>query len=107
MICPGVKRPPPMGSELVRGFGRVRGEGVEGRGEGVLRGEGISGAIVAPSRLGSSPSRVVPVSGSSAWPHELHFLPFGDTCAPHFEQNMGGGDSTIASLSPANAVNPG
>src|SRR5258708_21416130 len=93
MICPGVKRPPPMGSELVRGFVGVRGVGVEGRVEGVLRGEGISGAIVAPSRLGSSPSRVVPVSGSRAWPHQLPNLPFGVTLAPPFDEHMGGGES--------------
>src|SRR5271167_2159108 len=104
MIWTGVNRPPPMGSELVRGFVGVRGVCVEGRDDGVLRGAGISGAIVAPSRLSSFPSRVAPVSASTACPHEVQNLPFRETCAPHFEQNMGGGDSTIGSVSPANDV---
>jgi hypothetical protein len=77
---------------------------VEGREDGVLRGTGDSDAIVAPSRLASSPIRVVPVSGSTACPHEVQNLPFGETCAPHFEQNMGGGDSTIGSVPTANTL---
>src|SRR5712692_7187550 len=103
MICPGVKRPPPIGSELVRGLVGVRGVCVENRDGGVLRGAKDSGAIVAPSRLASFPSRVAPVSGSTASPHEEQNLPFGETCTPHFEQNMGGRDSTIGAWLAANA----
>jgi len=71
--------------------------------DGVLRGGGSDGAIVAPSMLESSPSRVVLVSGSTASPHEEQNLPFGEICAPHFEQNMGSGDSTIGPWPAANA----
>jgi len=51
MICPGVKRPPPMGSELVSG---LPDEPVRGVRAGVdeddgLRGGGAAGAIVSPS----------------------------------------------------------
>src|SRR6267143_2063151 len=97
MICPGVKRPPPMGSELVRGLllGGVRGVLKEEAGGAVFLGAGIDGAIVAPSKLASSPSRVAPVSGSTASPHEEQNLPLAETCAPHFVQNMGGVDFTI------------
>jgi hypothetical protein len=83
-----------MGSELVRGLVVARGVRrvcVEGRDVGVLNAAGDSGAIVAPSRLASSPSTVVPVSGSTAPPHEAQNLAVAKTCAPHFEQNMGGG----------------
>src|SRR4029077_20464883 len=105
MICPGVKRPPPMGSELVNGLLL---EGVCGvrrgvRDEGVFRMGGGGGAIVAPSRLASSPSRVAPVSESIPAPQEEQNFPVGETCAPQFEQNMGGGDSTIGQCHPANA----
>src|SRR6267143_425518 len=97
MICPGVKRPPPMGSELVSGLLLIGVRGVRGEeGEaGVFREAGVDGASVAPPKLASSPSTVSPVSGSTAAPHEVQNLPFGDTCAPHFAQNMVGGDSTI------------
>src|SRR6266404_6527904 len=93
MICPGVKRPPPMGSELVSGLLLASGRGVRGEegDAGVFRGAGAGGAIVAPSRLASSPSRVAPASGSTTSPHAEQNLPFGETCAPHFEQNMEAG----------------
>src|ERR1700675_704266 len=105
MICPGVKRPPPMESELesgllLEGVRGVRGERNDG---GVFRGAGLDGAIVAPSKLASSPSRVAPPSGSTASPHEEQNLPFGGTCAPHFAQNMGDRDSTIGIWPTANA----
>ena len=93
-----------MGSELVSGFAGVRGVCVEGREEGVLRGAGDSGAIVAPSSLASSPNRVAAVSESTACPHKVQNLPFGESCAPQFEQNMGSGDSTIGSVRAANAL---
>jgi hypothetical protein len=34
---------------------------------------------------------VVPVSESDGVPQEEQNLAFEETCAPHFEQNMGGG----------------
>src|SRR5260370_32887608 len=105
MICPGVKRPPPMGSELescslpagVRGVRREDGDKV------VLRGAGAGGGIVAPSRLASSPSTVVPESKSTVFPHEGQNRAVGESCAPHFAQNMGGGNSLIGGLPRANA----
>src|SRR5713226_8350165 len=97
MICPGVKRPPPMGSELEIGLllGGVRGVLKEEGCGGILRGAGADGAIVAPSTLASFPSRVVSVSGSTASPHEEQNFPFAETGAPHFAQNMRDGDFTI------------
>src|SRR6266436_263961 len=93
MICPGVKRPPPMASELVRGLllegGCGEREGV--REDGVFRALRDGGAIVAPSRSGSSPTRVAPMSESMTCPHEEQNFPVGETCAPQFEQNIGGG----------------
>src|SRR2546430_2512234 len=105
MICPGVKRPPPMGSELVKGLllEGVCGVRDEARDDGILRIAGGSGAIVAPSRPASSPTKVAPVSESIPPPHEEQNFPVGETCAPQFEQNMGGGDSTIGSRRQANA----
>src|SRR6266568_5139364 len=99
MICPGVKRPPPIGSELdmgllLRGARGVRGDGCGG---GVLRGGEDTGPTVAPSRLASSPIRVAPVPESTASPHEEQNLPVAEIFAPHFAQNMGGGDSTTGS----------
>src|SRR5260370_38211911 len=93
MICPGVKRPPPMGSELESG---LRPEGVRGvrredGDKGVLRGVGIEGGIVAPSRLASSPSTVVPEARSTVFPHEEQNRAGGESWAPHFAQDMGGG----------------
>src|SRR6266852_1954884 len=104
MICPGVKRPPPIGSELDRGLLPEGARGVrrEEGDEGLLRGPGDEGAMVAPSRLASSPSRVAPVSGSAASPQVEQNLPFAEICAPQFEQNIGGGDSTIGPSPAAN-----
>src|SRR5258708_21962916 len=100
MIWPGVKRPPPMGSELemgllLRGVRGVRGDRC---GSGVFRDEGGPGAIVGPSRLASSPRRVAPESVSTASPHEEQNLPVAEIFAPHFAQNIGGGDSSTCSL---------
>src|SRR5437667_1208143 len=99
MTCPGVKRPRPIGSELdmgllLRGMRGVRGDGCGG---GVLREGEDTGPTVAPSRLASSPTRVAPVPESTASPHEEQNLPVAEIFAPHFAQNMGGGDSTTAS----------
>jgi hypothetical protein len=86
-----------MGSELVRGLllAGVRGVRREEGDAGVFLGAGVDGAIVAPSKLASSPSRVASVSGSTASPHEEQNLPLAETCAPHFVQNMGDVDFTI------------
>src|SRR5580704_10126293 len=107
MIWPGVKRPPPMGSELVSkllgGVGRgVRGE--EGE-EGGLRGVEAAGTNVSPSPRASSPISVVPVSGSRGAPQEEQNLLLGETCAPHFEQNMGGRNSITGSRLIVNRAN--
>jgi hypothetical protein len=69
----------------------VRGEECD---EGGLRGVGAVGALVSPSELISCPSSVAAVSGSTGFPHEVQNLAVGETCAPHDEQYMGGGDST-------------
>src|SRR2546430_6068207 len=71
MICPGVKRPPPMGSELSSGLllAGVCGVRREER-DGVFRVTGDAGATVAPSRLAPSPRTVALVSESTASPHE-------------------------------------
>src|SRR5260370_28656671 len=79
---------------LVRGVRGVRGDRC---GSGVFRDEGGPGAIVGPSRLASSPRRVAPESVSTASPHEEQNLPVAEIFAPHFAQNIGGGDSTIGS----------
>src|SRR5258708_36853661 len=99
MICPGVKRPPTMGSELDMGLllPGVRGVRGERCGGGVFRGAAGPGAMVVPSRLASSPSKVAPESVSTASPHEEQNLPVAEIFAPHFAQNIGGGDSTIGS----------
>src|SRR6266478_10154038 len=102
MICPGVKRPPPMGSELDMGLPPTGVRGVRGDRCGeVLRGGNDTGVTVAPSRLASSPSKVAPESVSTASPHEEQNLPVAEIFAPHFAQNMGGGDSIIGSWLPA------
>src|SRR5258708_19814375 len=116
MICPGVKRPPPMGSELDMGLLLTGVRGVRGErcGGGVFRGAAGAGEMVAPSRLASSPSKVAPESVSTASPHEEQNLPVAEIFAPHFAQNMGGGDSSIGSwpsstrppTPPPNALNP-
>src|SRR5437879_8021827 len=105
MIWHGVKRPPPMGSELDKGLlpEGDRGIRMEEANEGVFRGAGAAGPIVAPSKLASSPRKVAPVSGSNGSPHEEQNLPFAETRAPHFSQNMGGRDSIIAAETAANA----
>src|SRR5260370_38605692 len=91
MICPGVNRPPPMGSELVPGLLLVGVRGVRGEEAhaGVFRGAGADGGIVAPSTLASFPSRVVSVSRSTASPHEQQNFPFAETSPRHVEQHMG------------------
>jgi len=98
-----------MGSELDSGSllegrrGVRRGDGDEGG----LRGVEAEGGIVTPSMLASSPSRVVPLSTSTASPHVEQNLALGETCAPHLAQNMGSGDSTIGSGPTANACKNG
>src|SRR5258708_33236997 len=97
MICPGVKRPPTMGSELDMGLLLTGVRGVRGErcGGGVFRGAAGVGAMVAPSRLASSPSKVAPESVSTASPHEEQNLPVAEIFAPPFWPNMGGGDSYL------------
>jgi hypothetical protein len=82
-----------MGSELDSGSLLEGGRGVRGEDgdEGALRGVATEGGIVAPSRLASSPSTVVSESKSTVFPHEEQNRASGETCAPHFEQNMEGG----------------
>jgi|SRR5690349_16013395 len=94
-----------MGSELDAGLlpedmRGLRGDGCDG---GVFRGAGNEGPIVAPSRLASSPNRVAPESVSTASPQEEQNLPAAEIFAPHFEQNIAGGDSTTAPLLVVNA----
>src|SRR5258708_29107701 len=98
MICPGVKRPPPMGSELESGLlpEGVRGVRREDGDKGVLRGAGAGGGIVAPSRLASSPNTVVPESKSTVFPHEGQNRAVGESCAPHFAQNMEAGNLSLS-----------
>src|SRR5580704_7095420 len=105
MICPGVNRPPPIGSELVNRESAEDRRGVRGKGcvEGGLRGVEAAGAMVSPFRLISPPARVVPVSGSRGLPHEVQNLPVGETCAPHDAQYMGGVDSTTGTRVSANS----
>jgi hypothetical protein len=82
-------------SKLLGGVGRgVRGE--EGE-EGGLRGVEAVGTNVSPSPRASSPISVAPVSGSRGAPQVEQNLPLGETCAPHFEQNMGGRNSITGS----------
>jgi len=94
-----------MGSELDAGLLPEGVRGVRGDkcGGGVFRGAGDEGPIVAPSRLASSPRKVAPESVSTASPHEEQNLPVAEIFAPHFEQNIAGGDSTIGLSSAANA----
>src|SRR5438105_15617811 len=104
MIWLGVTRPPPMGSELDAGLLPEGVRGVRGDkcGGGVFRGAGDEGPIVAPSRLASSPRKVAPESVSTASPHEEQNLPAAEIFAPHFEQNIAGGDSITGPLLVAN-----
>jgi hypothetical protein len=94
-----------MGSELESGLLLEGVRGVRGDkwDEGVFRVAGDAGAIVGPSGLASSPSIVAPESVSSASPHEEQNLPVAEILAPHFEQNIGGGNSTIGPWLVANA----
>jgi hypothetical protein len=98
-----------MGSELDEGLllEGVRGiRGVKGDDE-VFRGGGDDGPIVAPSRWASSPTKVSPVSGSAADPHEEQNLPLAEIFAPHFVQNMGVANLTIGTWSVVNACRSG
>jgi hypothetical protein len=94
-----------MGSELDRGLLLEGARGVRGLEgvNGVFLSAGEDGPIVAPSRLASSPNRVAPESVSTASPHEEQNLPAAEIFAPHFEQNIAGGDFTIGPLLAANA----
>lgn len=99
MISPGVKRPPPIGSELggrELGLEGVRGGRAEGGGVGVLRGGGAEGAIVSCVELSSSESIVAAALGSSDPPQEEQNRFVEETCAPQEEQYMGKRDSIIA-----------
>src|SRR5579864_4443598 len=92
MIRPGVKRPPPIGSELVRKPAPegVRGVCCEGDREGVFLGVvTVAGAIVSAFD-GSLPKSVASVFASTACPHAEQNLPVGETCTPHEEQNIRG-----------------
>ena len=98
-----------MGSELVSGLLLEDERGVRGEAgdEGLLRGGGDEGPIVAPSRLATSPTKVSPVSGSAAAPHEEQNLPLAEIFAPHFVQNMGVGNLTIGPRPAVNALRSG
>jgi hypothetical protein len=98
MICPGAKRPPLMGSEVVKKLGLlegVRGPRSEVATEGVLREGGVAGAIVSCSMPKSSPAIVASALASTGFPHEEQNFPVGETFAPQEEQNMSERDSTI------------
>src|SRR5271168_298202 len=91
MIWPAAKRPPLMGSELVRKPGLL--EGVRApRGdvatEGVLPEGDAGGAIVSCSIPRSSPAIVASAFGSTDLPHEEQNLPVGEIFAPQVAQNM-------------------
>ena len=86
-------------------LGVLEGEerGVRGA-EGGLRGvDDVAGTKVSPSARSSSLISVVPVSGSRGAPQVEQNLLLGETCAPHFEQNMRGRDSITGSRVIANA----
>src|SRR5216683_5661512 len=97
-ICPGVKRPPPMGSELVRRLrgGVLRGVRAGGGEDGGFGGAGASRGIVSPSKPGPSLCSVVPPSKSRTRPQEEQYLALAEAWAPHFEQNIGSANSTTA-----------
>ncbi len=94
MMSPGVKRPPPIGSEL---GGREPGlEGVRGGRPGAaaeedLRGAGVEGeARVSCAPFSSSESMVAAAFRSSASPQVEQNRPLEETCEPQEEQYMGG-----------------
>src|SRR5271154_3951154 len=91
MIWPAAKRPPLMGSELVRKPGLLEGER-EPRGEvakeGVLRAGVAGGAIVSCSIPRLLPAIVASALGSTGFPHDEQNLPVGEIFAPQVEQNM-------------------
>lgn len=97
MICPGVKRAPLIGSELVS-FAPVpllegdRDERAAGGAEEGLRGVGggAGGAMVSCSPLKSLESIVAAAFRSSAPPHVEQKRAFEDACVPQEEQYMGG-----------------
>src|SRR6478672_5095476 len=100
-ICPGTKRPPPMGSELERGNGGadgVRGDTIRGA-AGVFRSSGgvvaRGGAIVSTSpvpadSVGSSPITVAASLISPGAPQDEQNRPLEESCAPQEVQNIGG-----------------
>src|SRR5579863_5425668 len=98
MIWPAANLPPPMGSELVSGFRGELGRGLGGGGkdEVAFRAEGDVEERVSPSRLISSPSRVVEVLRRGGFPHQEQNFASGETCWPQEEQNIGEPDSSTA-----------
>src|SRR5579859_450386 len=100
MICPGVKRPPPMGSELVNFVPLPDPEGVRGDRVGVGAEESLrgvaGGAMVSCSAPKSFESMVDAVFRSIDPPHEEQNRLVEETCAPQEEQYMGRRDSIIA-----------
>src|SRR5580700_1697213 len=95
MICPGVKRPPPIGSEPVS-FGPLL-EGERGGRDGVAAEGGLrcvvggtGGAMVSCSAPRSFESRVAAALRSRAPPQVEQNRPLEETCAPQEEQYMGG-----------------
>jgi hypothetical protein len=96
MICPGVKRPPPIGSELVSFEPAPLLEGERGGRDGVVAEEGLrraaggtGGAMVSCSEPSSFESRVAAVLRSRAPPQVEQNRPLEETCAPQEEQYMG------------------
>jgi len=47
-----------------------------------------AGAMVSPSKPASFSMKGVPVSVSTAWPHDEQNFALAETCTPQLEQNM-------------------
>src|SRR5580658_8156051 len=95
MICPGVKRPPPIGSEPVSFEPAPLLEGERGGRDGVAAEEGLrcvaggtTGAMVSCSEPRSCESRVTAALRSRAPPQVEQNRTLEETCAPQEEQYM-------------------
>src|SRR5580692_3920526 len=92
IICPGVKRPPPMGSEPVSFEPAPLLEGARGDRVGVGAEESLrgvaGGAMVSCSAARSFESMVAAAFRSRAPPQAEQNRPVEETCAPQEEQYM-------------------